>query len=186
MALSEKVSAGRLEDLRSGKLDLALVRPPIDESEFDSRLVFAEPLALVIPQGHRLDAEGPVPMTALAGEHLLVFAPGPARYFADLLTRVLAGVHYTSTHQLTQVPTMLALVMAGRGLAIVPASTGQPRPHGRPASGPVARTTQAVALPSHPVSISPGGSPQAAAAACRIRAAAAAPGSSTPRATSPT
>lgn len=42
------------------------------------------------------------------------------------------------------------------------------------------------ALPSQPVSISPGGSAQAAAAACRIRAAAAAPGSSTPRATSPT
>jgi DNA-binding transcriptional LysR family regulator len=130
VALSEQVSAGQLEDLRSGKLDLALVRPPIDESEFESRLVFAEPLALVIPQDHRLDSEGPVPVTALAGEHLLVFAPGPARYFADLLTRVLADVHYTSTHQLTQVPTMLALVMAGRGLAIVPASTGRLRPHG--------------------------------------------------------
>ncbi|MFI5716940.1 LysR substrate-binding domain-containing protein [Nocardia sp. NPDC051750] len=130
VALSEQVSAGQLEDLRSGKLDLALVRPPIDESEFESRLVFAEPLALVIPQDHRLDIEGPVPVTALAGEHLLVFAPGPARYFADLLTRVLADVHYTSTHQLTQVPTMLALVMAGRGLAIVPASTGRLRPHG--------------------------------------------------------
>lgn len=130
VALSEQVSAGQLEDLRSGKLDLALVRPPIDEAEFDSQLVFAEPLALVIPQDHRLADDGLVPVTALTGEHLLVFAPGPARYFADLLTRVLAGVHYTSTHQLTQVPTMLALVMAGRGLALVPASTGQLRPHG--------------------------------------------------------
>ncbi|GAB2660481.1 LysR substrate-binding domain-containing protein [Nocardia goodfellowii] len=138
LVLSEQVSADQLEDLRSGKLDLALVRPMFDRTEFDSRLVHSEPLVLVVPKDHRLADEKRVPIEALSGENLLVFAPGPAHYFAELLQRVLARVHYTSTHQIAQVHTMLALVAAGRGLAIVPGSTAQLRPDGlrfRPLDG---------------------------------------------------
>lgn len=138
VVLSEQVSAEQLEDLRSGTLDLALVRPTFDSTEFDSRLVNSEPLVLAVPQAHRLAATDRVPIEALSGENLLVFAPGPAHYFADLLNRVLARVHYTSTHQLAQVHTMLALVAAGRGLAVVPESTGYLRPDGlrfRPLDG---------------------------------------------------
>lgn len=131
LVLREIVSSVQFEDLHSGRLDLALARPPFDTEEFDSRLVHTEPLVLAAPPGHPL-AEGtdPIPVYRLDGATLLVYSPGQARYFADLVARVLTGVGYSPAHQLTQIHTMLALVAAGRGLALVPASATRLHPDG--------------------------------------------------------
>ncbi|TVT25487.1 LysR family transcriptional regulator [Amycolatopsis rhizosphaerae] len=140
--LSEMVSSNQLENLRSGRLDLALARPPVDETEFASRLVHSEPLVLALPEGHRLAAaDGPLPVRELGEETLLLYTPGQAGYFADLVARVLAGVSYSPAHQLTQVHTMLSLVAAGRGLALVPGTATHLHPDGvrfRPLDGAAA------------------------------------------------
>ncbi len=80
----------------------------------------------------------------------------------------------------------IALIARDQGGDVTGCGTLRPPDDGVECFMPFKNQPQAVAPPSHPVSISPGGSSQAAAAAWRIRAAAAAPGSSTPRATSPT
>ncbi|WP_028921285.1 LysR family transcriptional regulator [Pseudonocardia acaciae] len=140
LVLREMVSSAQFEDLHSGRLDLALARPPFDAGEFDSRLVHSEPLVLAAPADHALAADpAPIPVAELNGTTLLVYAPGQARYFADLVARVLAGVRYSPAHQLTQIHTMLALVAAGRGLALVPASATRLHPDGvrfRPLADP--------------------------------------------------
>lgn len=130
LVLTEQVSAAQFEELSSGRLDLAFARPPFDRAEFDARLVHREPLVLAVPEGHRLAAEHPIKIGELEGERLLVYAPGPARYFAELMTRTLAGVSYDAADRLTQVHTMLALVAAGRGLALVPETASHLRPEG--------------------------------------------------------
>ncbi|MEU0502295.1 LysR family transcriptional regulator [Nocardia sp. NPDC005998] len=138
VVLREMVSSDQFENLRSGSLDLALARPPFDRTEFDSRLVHSEGLMLAVPQQHKLAADGPIAIDELGGETLLVYAPGPARYFADLVSGILAAVPYTATHELTQVHTMLALVAAGRGLALVPETSTHLHPDGvrfRPLDG---------------------------------------------------
>ncbi|WP_254205170.1 LysR substrate-binding domain-containing protein [Nocardia alni] len=138
LTLTEQVSAVQFEELSSGKLDLAFARPPFDRAEFDARLVHREPLVLAVPEGHRLVGTRPLELTELEGERLLVYAPGPARYFAELLATTLAGISYDSADQLTQVHTMLALVAAGRGLALVPETASHLHPEGvryRPLAG---------------------------------------------------
>ncbi|WP_019932811.1 LysR substrate-binding domain-containing protein [Nocardia sp. BMG111209] len=138
LTLGEHVSAEQFGELASGRLDLALARPPFDRVEFDGRLVHREPLVLAVPQSHRLAGSGPLPIRELEGERLLVYAPGPARYFAELTTRALAGISYDTADRLTQVHTMLALVSAGRGLALVPETAGRLHPDGvryRPLGG---------------------------------------------------
>ncbi|SUB54233.1 Ben and cat operon transcriptional regulator [Nocardia brasiliensis] len=138
VVLREMVSSVQFENLRSGKLDLALARPPFDRTEFDCELVHSERLMLAVPADHPLAEPGPIAVERLGGETLLVYAPGPARYFADLVAGILAAVPYTSTHELTQVHTMLALVAAGRGLALVPETAGHLHPDGvrfRPLDG---------------------------------------------------
>ncbi|MQY19092.1 LysR substrate-binding domain-containing protein [Nocardia macrotermitis] len=138
LVLAEQVSAVQFDELSSGKLDLAFARPPFDRAEFDARQVHREPLVLAVPEGHRLDAPTPMPLHELEGERLLVYAPGPARYFAELMTRTLAGISYDPADRLTQVHTMLALVAAGRGLALVPDTASHLHPDGvryRPLAG---------------------------------------------------
>lgn len=130
LALRESVSAQQFGELSSGKLDLGLCRPPFERGEFDGVLVHRDPLVLAVPQEHRLTGSEPVPVRDLDGERFLVYAPGPARYFAELMTRVLAGVSYDVGDRLTQVHTMLALVAAGRGVALVPETAGHLHPEG--------------------------------------------------------
>lgn len=129
LVLTELVSAAQFDELASGKLDLALARPPF-QGDTQSRLVHREALVLAVPQQHRLAGSDPVEVGALEGERLLVYAPGPARYFAELMPRVLAGISYETADRLTQVHTMLALVAAGRGLALVPETAGHLHPDG--------------------------------------------------------
>ncbi|ATL72358.1 LysR family transcriptional regulator [Nocardia terpenica] len=138
LSLSELVSAAQFNELSSGRLDLALARPPFDDAEFAGRRVHRESLVLAVPELHRLADRAPIGVPDLDGERMLVYAPGPARYFAELMTRVLAGVSYEPSDRLTQVHTMLALVAAGRGLALVPETAGHLHPDGvrfRPLAG---------------------------------------------------
>ncbi|ONI91644.1 hypothetical protein ALI144C_00840 [Actinosynnema sp. ALI-1.44] len=131
LILNEMITSDQLESLRNATLDLALARPPFDEDEFDSRLVHSEPLVLAIPRHHRLaDETTAVAVDALGQETLLVYTSDQAGYFANLVSRVLAGVPYVSAHRLTQVHTMLALVAAGRGLALVPEAATHLHPDG--------------------------------------------------------
>ncbi|MFJ4650987.1 LysR family transcriptional regulator [Nocardia sp. NPDC088792] len=130
LVLGEAVSAVQFDELSSGKLDLGLCRPPFDRAEFEGVPVHRDPLLLAVPDGHRLPAGRPVTVRELAGERFLVYALGPARYFADLMTRVLSGVSHDVGDRVTQVHTMLALVAAGRGVALVPETVAHLHPEG--------------------------------------------------------
>ena len=123
VVLHELVSDAQFEALLAGGLDLALVRLPPQRLEFDSRLVFREPLVAAVPARHPLSSSpGPVDASEFEGEDMIMYSSAGASYFADLISSVLANVRPRSTQRVTQVHSMLALVGAGRGSAIVPAS----------------------------------------------------------------
>jgi len=132
LVLNEEVTKAQLEHLLSGQLDIGLVRPPITRPELRSTRVLTEPLIAAVPSGHRLaerDALGP---RDFAGESLIMYSSHDARYFSDLVVSVFSdsGVAPRYVQHLVQIHSILALVRAGVGMALVPQSAAALRYEG--------------------------------------------------------
>jgi len=122
VVLKEMVTAEQMEALTTGRLDLGLVREPFDPRAVAAVCIQRERLLLAVPRGHRL-ATGPEPSVAdLDRQPLIMWSPVEARYFYDLITGLCAAAGAVPAHvqYITQTHTMLALVGAGLGLALVP------------------------------------------------------------------
>lgn len=119
--LNELVSGAQFAGLGVGDLDLGLVRLPPPDPQIASRLVHRERLVAAIPSDHPLagDADA-VSVADFDGLDMIDYDRIGASYFADLVASVLVNVRPRSRQRVTQVHTMLALVAAGRGVAIVP------------------------------------------------------------------
>ena len=121
--LHERVTPGQIDGLLRGELDLGLGRPPFDTRVLDSRIVFREPLCAVVPGNHRLALLGrPLTPADFAGEQVISYSPTQARYFHELTVRFLADAHPRIEQRVQQILTVILLVAAGRGVALVPAS----------------------------------------------------------------
>ncbi|MCJ2182532.1 LysR family transcriptional regulator [Novosphingobium sp. 1949] len=134
LQLREMVSSAQLDALGAGQLDFGLLRPPVTREGLRSRRVEAEPLVLALPEGHRLAQGGArgsgqglaqgesVPLAALDSESVVMFAPDEARYFYDLVAHAFsrAGINPHFSQYVSQVHSVLALVRAGLGVAVVP------------------------------------------------------------------
>ena len=124
LALKEMVTMEQIDALGSGRLDVALLRPHFDNKDFESRCVVQEPLVAALPETHQL-AHGRLPAIS-DFDHMpfVMYSPMEARYFHDLVASKFlhAGVHPDYTQYVSQVHTILALVRAGLGLALVPES----------------------------------------------------------------
>lgn len=120
--LSEMVTLQQLEALRESRLDLGLVRPPLDKPGMATAPVASEPLLLAVPRFHPL-ASGPLcSLKDLAGEPFIAFSPVQGRYFYELIAGMLsrAGVSVRYVQHVSQVHSILALVSAEIGISIVP------------------------------------------------------------------
>jgi len=121
--LHERVTSAQIDGLLHGELDLALARPPYDAQLLDSLVVAREPLCAVLPVGHPLAAlERPLNAADFAAEELISYDPDRAGYFHELTVRFLAGSQHRITQRVQQVLTVVLLVAARRGVALVPES----------------------------------------------------------------
>jgi DNA-binding transcriptional LysR family regulator len=122
--LYEMVTREQTDTLLNGEIDLGLARPPFDKTAFASRLIHREELLLAVPDGHRLTGLGrPIHPRELSAEPLIMYSPVEARYFYDLVVRVVSVTGENTVHTVSQVLTMLCLVAGGRGIAFVPATS---------------------------------------------------------------
>lgn len=124
IVLQEMVSTQQLTALAGGELDLAFVRPIASEAALDYRCVVREPMQLVVPAAHPLAAKRRVALRDLAGQPLIMYARKEGRYFHDKIEALFAatGVQPRFVHPMGQTHAIVALVQAGIGVAIVPAS----------------------------------------------------------------
>lgn len=121
--LHERVTPGQVDGLLRGELDLGLGRPPFDSEALDSRVVFREPLCAVVPSDHRLAAVGrPLTPADFSNEPVISYSPTQSRYFHELTVRFLTNAHPRIDQRVQQILTVVLLVAAGRGVALVPAS----------------------------------------------------------------
>jgi DNA-binding transcriptional LysR family regulator len=123
-SLKEMVSSDQLEALVSGQIDAGLLRPPVARSELVSARVVAEPLLVAAPDGHPFAAAKSVFLKDLDGQPFVMYSPYESRYFYDLLVTQFtrADILPRYVQHLSQIHSILAMVRAGLGLAIVPAA----------------------------------------------------------------
>ncbi|MBE9607439.1 LysR family transcriptional regulator [Acetobacteraceae bacterium H6797] len=120
--LREMVSQDQLEALRGGQLDLGLLRPTSYRPGIMASVVQRESLLVALPHGHRLRGDAAVAIEALGGEALITYPPIEGRYLHDVVVSVmqLAGVVPARVQYVSQTHSILALVGAGLGIALVP------------------------------------------------------------------
>ncbi|MFJ8693237.1 LysR substrate-binding domain-containing protein [Streptomyces roseolilacinus] len=130
IVLQELVTRDQLKALSEGSLDLGLIRPSAAGADLTSRTAVREGLLAALPARHpRAAVDGPMRIEDLDGEDFLMYSPIEARYFHELLVSIFrtAGVRPVFTQYLTQVHSILALVHAGWGTALVPEAAARMR-----------------------------------------------------------
>ncbi|HEY6494618.1 MAG TPA: LysR substrate-binding domain-containing protein [Trebonia sp.] len=133
LVLRELVTADQVEGIAAGDIDLGFVRPPVTRAGLASRIVQTERLLLAAPAADELAARGrPVDVAELDGRALVMYSPVESRYFHELLLGMAVRAHARPSYvqYVSQVHTMLALVQAGVGLALVPESATALHPDG--------------------------------------------------------
>lgn len=122
--LKEMVSSRQIEALDSGELDVGLLRPPVDARKYKYKLATREKLLLAVPAGHLLSQQKFARWRDLDGVDFIMNDHIEAKYFHDILAIFFARKHVQPNivQRLTQIHSILSLVRAKVGVAIVPAS----------------------------------------------------------------
>ncbi|CAM3918768.1 LysR family transcriptional regulator [Bordetella muralis] len=126
LELREMVSDDQLEALRTERIDLGLIRLPADLQGLEMTCVVREPMSLVLPRAHPLvRRRRALQLGDLHGEPFIMYQPGDGRYFHEMLQALFheTGVAPRFMQHVRHTHSMIALVNAGIGLALVPAST---------------------------------------------------------------
>jgi DNA-binding transcriptional LysR family regulator len=126
--LSEMYTEPQFSAIRNGQIDVGFVRD-IPTHGDDARalrldVIDREPLLLALPAGHRLADRPSVELGEVAGDPFVVQPRELAATLYDRLVRLAAksGFHPVIRQHAQQLNGLLALVAAGIGLALVPAS----------------------------------------------------------------
>ncbi|MFJ4346469.1 LysR family transcriptional regulator [Pseudomonas sp. NPDC089401] len=120
--LSEMNTYQQHEALRARRVDLGIVRAPLLESGYANECLVREPFVLAVHRSHRLANADSVSIHDLDAQPFLMYAHSAYPPFNELLTGRLrsARVAPQFVQWLGSSLTILALVNAGMGLALVP------------------------------------------------------------------
>ena len=129
LLLREMVTTEQIEALLSGRIDLGFLRPPVRRPELQSLRVQRERF-IVCSHASVPDSERPKRFADFDGLPLIMYAPDKARYFHDLLTGLFAGAHAAPklVQHLAQIHSIMMLVSAGLGFALVPEASARLHP----------------------------------------------------------
>lgn len=114
----------QIEALRSGQIDLGLLRLPIFDELIQTRYVHSEPLVVALPDGHSLlETDGPIPIKKLNGSRFVTYEPTRGfNFHSDLLALCrLAGFNPEIAYQVPTTEAVVGIVACGEGVAILPA-----------------------------------------------------------------
>ena len=122
--LKEMVSSEQLETLLSGRIDIGLLRPAVRRPELTTMPVLRERF-LVCSHASVPEAGRPRRLADFDQLPLIMYAQDKARYFHDLLIGLFAQAKAEPqlVQHLAQIHTILMLVSAGHGFALVPESS---------------------------------------------------------------
>lgn len=124
LALRERIFPEQIEDLKAGRIDVGLLRPPVGDDALVTETIWREPFVAALPAGHVLGGRKRLPLKALAREPFILFPRERSAAFYDQIQTLCrnAGFVPVMAQETNTIHTALGLVSAGIGVALVPAS----------------------------------------------------------------
>jgi DNA-binding transcriptional LysR family regulator len=124
LELHELTTDQQLEWLREGRMDIGFLRPPVEENRFNWETIFQESLMVALPEGHLLANQSEVSWRSLADEPFILFPRILAPGLYDLIISLCQQADFSPNvaQEAIQMQTIVSLVAAEMGVAIVPAS----------------------------------------------------------------
>ena len=142
LELFEYSSLQQGEALREGRIGVGLLHSvPADAAEWlETERVLRDPMVAALPRGHRLAGQSRVTLGDLAPDPFLLFGRpnGPGLYDRIIAACQAAGFSPRVAQEAGQIQTLIGLVAAGVGVALVPGSFSELRRPGvvyRPVRG---------------------------------------------------
>lgn len=123
--LHELTTDAQIRELRAARLDLGIALAPVDEPDLQFTPVSREELVLAAPAGHAVArSDRAVDLSTLAKESFIIPPRDVAPGLYDQMTGCCreAGFMPRITQHARQMQTVIGLVSAGMGFALVPAS----------------------------------------------------------------
>ncbi|MGY4544140.1 DNA-binding transcriptional LysR family regulator [Arthrobacter sp. UYNi723] len=122
--LQEHTTERQIQAVLEGQLDVGIVREIEPVEGIHVTALRREPLMVAVPTTHPLAQRTTVPLAELAGEGFVVFPRSQVSRLYDLISAlcIQAGFHIRIAQEAIQFPTILGLVAARTGIAIVPES----------------------------------------------------------------
>ena len=126
--LREATTDVQLEELGHGRIDAGLIIPPLPDkmkAELDYVSVLTEPLVLAVPKGTKgLRNQNTIALKAVSDMPLIIFPRRIAPAFHDAIVACFhdAGLTPRIGQEAIQMQTIVGLVSAGMGIALVPQS----------------------------------------------------------------
>ncbi|MBV8031801.1 MAG: LysR family transcriptional regulator [Betaproteobacteria bacterium] len=124
LELRELTLPQQLEALRRGDVEVGLLRPPVPDAELEFETILEEPFVVALPASHPLAALKRVPAQRLASEPFVIFPRQPGLVYHDLVMGFCLKNGFTPrvAQEANQTHTVVGIVSAGIGVALVPAS----------------------------------------------------------------
>lgn len=122
LQLVEATTGTQLAALRSGQLDIGIVREVHPSPDLLITHLLQERLIVAVHTSHRLAGRGQVALSELCDEAFIAAPRGATPLLSDHVAALCdsVGFHQTVVHEALQFPTILGLVAANTGIGIVP------------------------------------------------------------------
>lgn len=124
VVLKELISVAQIEALEANTIDLGFLRPLFSRQRIEFSLIEREPLVVALPANHALVGRESIVLSDMNAQPFIMHSPKEGKYFHDLIIGLFgsSGVTPDYIQYLDQTHTILALVRAGLGIGILPAS----------------------------------------------------------------
>ena len=121
----EMLAPAQITALLAGEIDLALLRPPVEQPGVRTEILRRDQLIAALPDGHRLAQRDEVEVGDLRDEEFVAHAGHGRSVMHSLLNAVCADAGFVPRirHDVQETSTLVTLVAAGLGVAIVPEPT---------------------------------------------------------------
>jgi DNA-binding transcriptional LysR family regulator len=123
--LRELTSDIQLRELRASRIDAGILLAPVEDAGLKTRPLLREPLVAAMPATDPLARRGRrVSLSALATRPFILFPRPNAPGMHDMIVELCRGAGFTPriAQEAIQLQTIVSLVSAGLGVALVPAS----------------------------------------------------------------